>query len=69
VVFLLAIAKRHGDHVAEVAAILVYRHAILLTRVVRVDNVVDVFSGAEGCGDSAERKRYRARVAVRRGFG
>ena len=42
VVFLLAVAKCHGNHVAEILAILVYGHALFLTRVLRVDYVVHV---------------------------
>lgn len=42
VVFLLAVAKGHGDHVAEILAILVNGHALFLARVLRVDYVVHV---------------------------
>jgi len=52
-VFFFAIAKRYGDHVAYVPAILVDGYTVGLCRVARVYNVVRVFAAY---GDAADRE-------------
>lgn len=59
-VLFLAIAEGHGDHVAQIAPILVDCHAVLLAGVFRIDNAVCVLlPRAKGYGDASERKCYR----------
>lgn len=41
-VLLLAVTNGHGNHVAQIATILVDRYAVLLAGILRVDNVVCV---------------------------
>jgi hypothetical protein len=68
-VFLLAVAKSHRDHVAEITAILVYRDAVFLQGIVRVDDVVDILPRADGCGYPTQGQGYGSRSRVREEFG
>jgi hypothetical protein len=69
VVFLLTISKRHRHHVTQVRTVLVDGHTVVLTRVVRVEDVVGILSGSETGGYAAEGKCERGNVGVGRGFG
>jgi hypothetical protein len=69
VVFLLTISKRYGDHVTQVRTVLVDGHTIVLTGVVRVEDVVGILASSETGRYTAEGKCERWDVDVRRGFG
>lgn len=57
-ILFFAVAKRHCHHVAKIASILINRYAVLVLRVVGIEYIVRILTGAQGRGYTAEGKRY-----------